>query len=246
MKSKYRYLRTMLLSIVWMVGHLVLAGCNGIGCKSDAECDDGKFCTGIEYCSYNPYNPFLLLLGTTHVCDGYGSPCGNPTPICDESQDRCLPCQNDQQCNDQLGCTDDSCNRATGECENVDNCPDDGIFCNGREYCDSGVHLVGCVHSADTFEQLCYNPTPVCDEAEKRCLPCRSDDQCDDGDGCTVDSCITTTGECIYQFCPDDGDPCTDEICNGVDTCEHQRITCQRLEDCHLGCACTNNLCAPR
>lgn len=251
MNSNYRYLRTMLFSIAWTVGHLVLAGCNGIGCKSDVECDDGKFCTGIEICSYNPFSPFQVFTGSQYFCDVEccGSPCAGSTPICDESQNRCLPCQNDSQCNDQIGCTDDSCKRAAGECENVDNCPDDGIFCNGREYCDKGIHLVGCGHAGETFEPLCYNPTPICDEAEKRCLPCQSDDQCHDDNGCTVDSCTPTTGECIYQFCPDDGDPCTDEFCGGDgETCEHQRIACQRSEDCPvgLGCTCSNNLCAPR
>jgi len=42
-------------------------------------------------------------------------------------------------CNDGVSCTVDSCNENTDSCDNVpnDDLCDDGLFCNGEEYCDA-------------------------------------------------------------------------------------------------------------
>jgi len=235
-RGKHRgHVLGILFAVIVAGGHLVLiTGCGGgrsfLGgeCGSDADCDDGKFCT-VDAC-YMTYIPWPI-----GSCGG-SSPCAGSTPICDESQDRCLPCQNDEQCNDLVGCTDDSCNTETGECIHIDNCVDNGIFCDGTAFCEP---TLGCITSG----RACFGPTPVCDETLKGCLPCERDDQCEDGNGCTVDSCIATTGECLNQYCPDDGNPCTFESCDGV-TCEHQPITCERTEDCPGGCTCNGGLCS--
>ena len=52
-------------------------------------------------------------------------------------------------CDDGVDCTDDTCNEASDTCVNIPNdanCPDDGFFCNGAEFCDAEL---GCSASGD-------------------------------------------------------------------------------------------------
>ncbi|HEV8200145.1 MAG TPA: MopE-related protein [Candidatus Polarisedimenticolia bacterium] len=69
---------------------------------------------------------------------------------------------------------------------------------------------------------------------------------CDDGNGCTVDTCDTTTGTCQHAFCPDDGNPCTLEQClsgscvgvpNSRAHCEDGNV-CTLFDEC-VGTTCT-------
>ena len=219
-----------LLTVVGAGGHFVLlGGCFAGECNSDAACDDGKFCTGIEACQLFIFIPFFG--GITKSCGSPGSPCSGSTPICDEAENRCLPCEGDAQCDDLAGCTDDSCDMATGECKHIDNCVDNGIFCDGTAFC---VLPYGNCAS----ERPCFGTTPVCDETLKSCLPCERDDQCPP----SIGLCVIATGECIYPpCCPDDEDPCTWLSC---DDCQLRPFDCQRSEDCPGGCTCNDGLCS--
>ena len=92
------------------------------GCTTNDDCDDGVFCNGAESC--------------------VGGTCGSGTPPCDpelcnEETDTCIDCLEDADCDDGVDCTDDSCVDET--CVNMPNdesCPDDGLYCNGEEFCD--------------------------------------------------------------------------------------------------------------
>ncbi|MBW2261224.1 MAG: putative metal-binding motif-containing protein [Deltaproteobacteria bacterium] len=65
---------------------------------------------------------------------------------------------------------------------------DDGLFCNGDEYCHpSGV---------------CRRTPPV---------------DCNDDDGCTADSCDETAGACVHVLTDADGDLFGPESCGGLD-----------------------------
>ena len=135
--------------------------------------------------------------------------------ICTESTDTCDECTGNDDCDDGLfctgaeacvggscqvgtapncddgvGCTDDSCNAGTDSCDNIANnanC-DDGLFCNGDESCDATLD--------------CQAGTPP---------------TCDDGLGCTDDSCDVGTDSC--ENVANDAD-CSDGLfCNGQESC---------------------------
>jgi hypothetical protein len=73
-------------------------------------------------------------------------------------------CTSDVDCNDGVGCTDDSCNEATNSCDNEPNdtnCPDDGEYCNGTEYCDA-------VNDCSSPGDPCL-PGEICNETADTC-----------------------------------------------------------------------------
>ncbi|MHC4090749.1 MAG: hypothetical protein ACYSVY_10825 [Planctomycetota bacterium] len=82
----------------------------------------------------------------------------------------------DGDCDDGVGCTDDTC--VAGSCvytPNDGNCADDGLFCNGNEVCDA---VNDCVSTGDPCQpgEFCNETTDTCDESQV-------DGDCDDGDG---------------------------------------------------------------
>ena len=118
------------------------------GCTSPIDCEDGDLCTD-DICT-----------------DGV---CSNPPVDCSDgdlcTEDVCTDgvCSNPQiDCDDGIGCTDDSCD--AGMCVNMPNdanCPDDGLFCNGDEFCDP-------VNDCSSTGDPCV-PPEVCDEVNDVC-----------------------------------------------------------------------------
>jgi hypothetical protein len=182
----------------------------------DALCDDGQFCNGVETCD------------AVSDCQPGTPPCDPATETCDEGTDTCEPigctsdadCDDGQFCNgaetcnltsgecqpgtpvdcdDGVGCTVDACNEGTDSCDNTpdDALCDDGAFCNGAETCDA--------------VNDCQPGTPV---------------DCDDGVGCTVDSCNEGTDSCDNT--PDDAVCDNGLFCDGAETCDP-------LDDCKSG-----------
>jgi hypothetical protein len=164
---------------------------DGIDCTVDAcvagECiatpdddacqDDGWFCNGPEVCDAEA------------GCHSAGPPCESGQ-VCDEDADICGDCLGDTECDDGVACTFDFCQN--GECEHDaedDSCADDGLFCNGEEFCNPDV---GCISTGDPCP-----PTLVCNEDEARCVICIEDIDCNDGDLCTVDSCVDEV--CVHE-----------------------------------------------
>ncbi|GAG52366.1 unnamed protein product, partial [marine sediment metagenome] len=76
------------------------------------------------------------------------------------------------------------------ECKYDSEC-DDGLFCNGAERCVGGF----CQAGTDPCEpgQYCNEDTDTCEDVE-----CINDEDCDDNNACTVDTC--TDGVC-YNEC---------------------------------------------
>ncbi len=206
-------------------------------CAVDADCDDGVVCTDDACvggsCVYTPNDANCaddgLFCDGSEVCDAVqdcvstGDPCA-VGEFCNEATDTCDECAVDADCDDGVACTDDTC--VAGSCvypPNDANCPEDGLFCNGDEFCDAAAD---CSHSG--------NPCPpgkVCNDATDTCDDCRADGDCDDGIVCTDDACVG--GACQFTpndaACPDDG-----QFCNGDEFC-----------DAALGCLSTGDPCAP-
>ena len=251
-----------------------------------ATCDDGLFCNGSDTCA------------DTVCVDHAGDPCVDAiactTDFCDEILKTCsntpddgycanaLYCDGDEycdtvfgclagtavDCNDGVGCTDDSCNEGTNSCDNVTNdanC-DNGQWCDGSETCDSVADCqagsapdcsdgVGCTddscnEGADSCDNIanhanCGNGqycdgVEICDTAAD-CLP-GTPPPCDDGISCTDDSCNEVTDSCDNVA---NDDNCANGLwCDGDETCDP-------VSDCQAGTppncddtvSCTNDSC---
>ena len=193
---------------------------------NDGLCDNGQFCDGSETCDVNNdcqagSDPCDDGVGCTDdSCDEGADSCGNVANngLCDNGQfcDGSETCgvNNDCQagtppiCDDGIPCTADSCNEGTDSCDNVTNdavC-DDGAFCNGSETCSA---VVGCQAGTSV--------------------------DCDDGVGCTDDSCNETTDSCDNVT---NDSNCDDALfCNGSETCDINN-------DCQAGsAACEGQSC---
>lgn len=159
----------------------------------DDKCDDKQYCNGEERCdaqngcvTENVPNCNDGIACTTDACNEDANSCTH-TPnnaMCNDGLycngvETCHPtlgCQagTPPNCNDGVSCTVDSCNEATDSCvHTTDNslC-NDGAFCNGAETCDA---VAGCKAG-----------TPP---------------NCNDGVGCTVDSCNEATDLCDHIAC---------------------------------------------
>ncbi len=260
-------------------------GCGG-GCTTDPECDDGIFCNGAETCVAS-----ACQSGTPVNCDdGVGctdDSCNEATGSCDnvandancdnglfcdgvETCDLVLDCQagTTVNCGDGVGCTDDSCNEATNQCDNVandGNC-DNGLFCDGAETCDPALDcqagtVVNCDDGVGCSDDSCNESTNQCDNAanDANCdngLFCDGAETCDpildcqagtavscgDGVGCTDDSCNETTDSC--DNIANDAN-CDDGLaCNGAETCD-ALLDCQAgtAVNCDDAVACTDDAC---
>jgi hypothetical protein len=163
--------------------HNICPPCADGSCAIDADCDDGQYCNGLETCN-------------TVTCS-----CQAGTP---------------PNCDDGVDCTEDSCDDETGACVNIsndENCPDDGLYCNGEELCDPAKD---CFHTGD--------PCPagtVCNEDTGSCDPvggCTADSECEDGLYCNGEE-ICDAGICLPGQDPcDDGNICTLDLCDDFAT----------------------------
>jgi len=166
------------------------------GCVDDSECDDGLACT-VDNCvngtcvetAFNCLDDGLFCNGT-ESCDGSGGclssgdPCAEDQ-MCDEEADVCGECGEDADCDDGADCTTDTCE--IGVCifaPNDTSCPDDGLFCNGAEYC---ALFLGCTSTGSPCrdDQFCAEATTTC----------VSPDQDDDGVADDLDLCPDTIAE---------------------------------------------------
>lgn len=164
-------------------------------CSSDAECDDGAFCTGVETC-----NPSL----------------GDPVT-------GCVP-GTPPSCSDGVACTIDACDEFA-KCTHVPNhvACDDGTYCNGVEVCDV---VLGCkAGPAVSCSDGIVCTVDACSESEKKCTHTAQNSECNDGVFCNgVETCSLTEG-CVLGPPPscDDGVGCT------VDSCSESEGGCQHV-----------------
>ena len=252
--------------------------CPTPGCTVDPDCDDGAFCNGAETCvggSCQAGTPFNCNDGIACTVDS----CDEGTDSCDyvannancddglfcngaESCSATLDCRagTAPNCDDGVGCTDDSCNEGTDSCDNIANnasC-DDGLFCNGSETCNA---TLDCQAGSDPC------PGQICDEATDTCNDCTTNGDCDDGLFCNgAESCVG--GSCLAGTAVNCGDGvgCSDDSCNeGTDSCDNVANnancddglfcngaeTCNATLDCQAGTApncddsvaCTDDSC---
>lgn len=115
------------------------------GCETDADCDDGLFCNGIESCSTEG-----------SICVDGEPPCAD-NETCDDELDQCIPpCDDDADCDDEDLCTTDACNE--GECVNTAVDCENGV-CNPAD----GI-CVDCLLDTDCAEdEICVDNVCILD-----------------------------------------------------------------------------------
>jgi len=151
---------------------------------ADSPCPDGMYCNGDETCdgagtcqAGTPVDCSDGVDCTVDSCDEATDSCDNTpdddlcdngvfcdgTEVCDSVND-CQP-GTAVDCDDGVGCTDDSCDEDNDVCVNDPNdlnCTDDGLFCTGDEFCDA---VMDCSAAGDPCDAgtVCNEETDTCD-----------------------------------------------------------------------------------
>ncbi len=246
----------------------------------NAACDNGLVCDGVETCDAlldcqagTPIDCSDGVTCTTDVCNPINGSCSHvpSNALCDngmfcdgfETCDTLFDCQpgTPENCDDGIPCTVDLCDAVTDSCVSVpdDALCDDGVFCNGTEFCDAGASCmagvdpcpgqlcdevgdscVGCISDLDCDDGVFCNGAETCD-AFGVCQPA-TPVSCDDGVACTFDICNEATAACI-NF-PSDAACDNGLFCDGAETCD-PLLDCQpgTPVDCEDGVACTDDSC---
>jgi hypothetical protein len=224
--------------------------CGEAGCVFEANaagCDDGNACTSADTCAAGSCQGEQVACDDNNLCT---------TDSCDLKAG-CVNANNAQPCDDGDGCTqgdvcaDGACTSgASATCADGNPCTDDA--CDGK---------LGCVFTANVLDCDDKNSCTIGDSCvEGNCIGL-GDLSCDDGNPCTEDACladggcthVNVVGLCndgdactVNDMCVDgtcisgapiscnDGNPCTDEVCDGGDCLFTSNVT-----DCDDGNACT-------
>jgi len=216
-------------------------------CISDAGCGDVNPCT-IDFCKQEPSDPYK----TCHHTSPGGTQCCLVDPDCadelPETIDACVDyeCQHlvdpeyclagpPQYCDDDDPCTIDDCDlyahlcthAPMPECCKADDECGDGNICT-QDICQLGPHV--CTHEW----------IPWCCMVGQDCVPYMTDK-----DTCKVPVCVASQCRllhipqedcCIVDEDCEDGDACTEDICNpGNNQCSHIPLgkgCCNTVGDC--------------
>jgi len=184
-------------------------GNGGGGCTSDAQCDDGNFCTidqcmggNCVYfeCGGGTYCDPMACVDGSYFCGPVPGPdCGGQ--VCDDATESCVDCVVDGDC------TPDVCDTGTNTCVECNNEND----CSGATpACDAGTST--CVECLDDS----YCPGEVCDMANSVCVECLDDGDCNAGPQCWLGICNPNGNNCGYAEDDADNDgflDCTQDDC---------------------------------
>jgi hypothetical protein len=220
-------------------------GQSGWSHHNNVACDDGSLCTEGDICT-----------------DGSCVP--GQSPDCDDSntctEDTCNPlegCVHSNEpgnCDDNNPCTkQDSC--IGGMCQGIEYSCDDGLDCTDDECIGDGEcqHIQQsktCLVDNQCFEDGDINTATTClvCNAMKNNATWSNNDlvDCDDVNVCT-DSDICWEGTCAGQSitCPDDSDPCTDDVCTNPFGCgtEFNTASCDDDNKCTENDTCATGTC---
>jgi len=224
-------------------------------------CDDGNPCTAdscdsLSGCQNELLDGVTCDTGDPCLADGVcvDGECVVETTACEDGDacttgDVCLDgvCVGGPppDCDDDLVCTQDSCESDTG-CIN-DPAPLDGVSCDDGDACSlgdvcgdgtcAGVEVLDCDDDNDCTDDAC--------DPELGCVYSQVMVACDDGDPCTEqDACVE--GICVGapKDCGDE-DPCTQDLCDSTQGCFHPPVPDEDQVPCDDGDLCTvTDVCA--
>ena len=202
--------------------------------------NDFGICTGERRCIVSGLSQCNAKTPEKEICDGLDNNCDG---VADENLGTQADCDQheawdgiDHVCMGKGECLDGhivNCDAATPARETCNGLDDD---CNGL--------------TDDACDDLNPCTTDFCNPGDGTCghTP-RSGSQCSTGDPCSVNDQCDDTGTCISggkKFC-DDGNPCTDDLCDGVTgECTHPNNTasCEDGDFCTIGDHCSNGACS--
>lgn len=237
----------------------------GISCTSDAMCDDGNACNGVETCDGACVPGEALAVDdqnacTTDACNALTGVVSHTDVAAAQNVASCIQAQCDAKTgkvtlvelyDDKNKCTDDSCDPSTGPIHTDINYKDRDP-CT-VDTCDPEAgpkHIVadGCTGCSDTYP--CDDGNPCTADSCQPDGTCKfdalgSDTSCGDGNACNGDETCDPglTGNCLPGTPPtlDDGDVCTADTCDptGQNGVQHVPVP---VDD---GDACTDDACVP-
>ncbi len=146
-------------------------------------------------------------------------------------------------CNPDSGCTpqqemddnlkDDDCDGIIDQCNTADDCPDDedpctDAACEDHRCKQLQVARPGAEGPRD--DSSCSNNEDddcdgLTDDDDPNCQTCNTDQDCDDGNTCTTDTCVEQN--CTNQAVPDSQECDNGNYCDGPDQC--QRGNCMSI-----------------
>jgi len=220
---------------------------------NQSSCDDNNPCTTQDVCADG------VCRGVPKDCED-GNPCTDDS--CDMTTGNCdhVPTNEGESCSDgdlcTLGdvcsggkcvgvprvctdgnpCTDDSCDKKTGQClfpPNTNAC-DDGNPCTEGDVCSNSV-CQGTPKNCDD-QNVCTDDS--CDPLTGLCVHSENSGPCDDGDPCTANDTCTNFGCAGTPVVCDDQNPCTDDFCDRV---SGGCVFVPNQSPCDDGNACTLN-----
>ncbi len=221
-------------------------GCSGNACLAGGakDCNDGNACT-TDSCQSKA--------GCKH--EQNASPCndGAPCTLNDVCKDGKCTAGPGKVCDDKEGCTADSCEQKSGNCQylglpmQATACNADDSACTVGDACNSGKCQAGKMVVCDDGN-VCTADT--CESGSGKCLhnaaklegnPCDADgSKCSSKDSCKAGKCTAGGGlPC------DDKNPCTDDSCDGKIGCVHKANTalCDDGDACTVGDVCKATKC---
>ncbi|MBM4344070.1 MAG: hypothetical protein FJ100_11945 [Deltaproteobacteria bacterium] len=213
--------------------------CTAGTCKGAGKsCDDGNPCTS-DTCANNVCsntNSTGTACTDSNVCT-VGDAC---------SAGKCVPGPQ-QACNDNIPCTDDSCDKVKGcvATPNTAEC-NDGDACTTNDACAAGACKGGAAAKCDD-NNACT--TDSCDKT-KGCQNANAAD----GTACTDNNACTTTDKCTAGKCGgtavvcNDTNPCTADTCDkalGCKATNDDTLTCTDDDVCTQGDKCAAGACKP-
>uniref|UniRef100_A0A6B2KZG5 TNFR-Cys domain-containing protein n=1 Tax=Arcella intermedia TaxID=1963864 RepID=A0A6B2KZG5_9EUKA len=205
-------------------------------------------CNGSVYpplCTYTPITNCSLLNqeGVDYVWDPVAIACVAVPVVCTPTIPGCSsarlvfdPVTKLNQCSEVLSCVGSGCTKETCVLDSTGTqgvCVQDPANCMGKDLC------FDCPLGACTAEAIdCTSGDPCMVGSCSLQAGCYfAPLNCDDGDGCTQDSCVG--GECLHRMC-DDGDNCT------LDSCDFERRECVFVQrTCDDNNQCTADSCVP-
>ncbi len=221
--------------------HTAISGCTST-CTTTADCAVSTDACLINYCDTAAKKCASKAAANLTACSD-GNAC--------TTVDGCLngTCSGSQPvfCKDSNGCTDDTCNPATGACVHTPNT----LPCSDANPCTSGDQCSGgtCVGGA---VKVCNDNNPCtadsCDVKTGACafkgIPgcggvCKVDSDCPAvKNACTISYCDTTTDQCASKLAADgttcdDGSACTaNSACTGGTCTGAITVICNDLNNC--------------
>ncbi|MFH0799628.1 MAG: hypothetical protein V2A66_05535 [Pseudomonadota bacterium] len=185
------------------------------------SCDDGNACTTDTCVPGSPTDGTSLFTCKHDAVIGGVSctPTDNPCAAAGQCQGGACATTQSKLCLSLDQCQTAACNRATGECASTpkeNNTPcNDGNACTRDESCQNGTCAGGVALDCPTRTE------------------CQLPGTCDPTTGCS-----SPQNKPLGEFCTDDGDPCTDDICSGTGYCINQRnSTCECTPGTTLACS---------